>query len=210
MGMPVMIMGITFVVNLIIGYFIGQDEPYYTGALCSIFIMLGVAGVIIAAQTFPFAIGFSIRRLDYFLGTAAFAVFVSLAFAAALVILTYVEQQSNGWGVRMHYFHLPWLTDGGTISRFWIFFVGFLHLFFVGFIYSCSYRRFGRLGVLLLSAILFVSASFGSFLLTYYDQWGAMVDFFKPLTAVELFSWLALPVPLYAAICYALLRKSAA
>ncbi|MBB6729639.1 hypothetical protein [Cohnella zeiphila] len=205
-----MIMGITFVVNLIIGYFIGQDEPYYTGALCSIFIMVGVTGVMIAAQTFPFAIGFSIRRLDFFLGTAAFAVLVSVAFAAALDILTYVEQQSNGWGVRMHYFHLPWLSDGWAISRFWVFLVGFLHLFFVGFVYASVYRRFGRLGVLSLSAVLFVAGSFGTFLLTYYDQWGALLDFFKPLTSVELFSWAAIPIPLYAAISYGLLRKSVA
>jgi len=88
--LPWIIMLSSFTVNLIIGSTMG-DESFYTGGLASIYVYMLVLGIMSVVQTFPFLIGFGVRRKDYFWGTSLSICAVSFVSAFALWLLGYVE-----------------------------------------------------------------------------------------------------------------------
>ena len=71
---PALILFSSFAVNLIVSYSSRVKKNFIQVESTSIFIYLFVAGIIVVAKTFPFAIGMSIRRIDYFIGTAAMGI----------------------------------------------------------------------------------------------------------------------------------------
>src|SRR5579864_123028 len=85
--LPWIVVGSSFVINLFIAALVGGNTAIYTGGLSSIYIFTLVAGAISVAGTFPFALGFGVRRRDYVLGALTLAVLVSAAWAILLVLL---------------------------------------------------------------------------------------------------------------------------
>ena len=72
--LPWIIVGSSFVINIIIAILIGGKSPIYTGGMSSIYIYMLVVGGLCVAGPFPLALGFSARRRDYYLGTTALAI----------------------------------------------------------------------------------------------------------------------------------------
>lgn len=206
--LPWIIMLSSFVVNLIIGYMI-QDDSYYTGGLASIYVYTLVLGIMSVIQTFPFVLGFGVRRKDYFWGTAASISAVSAVSAFALWLLSFVENKlTGGWGVNMHFFHLPYISDGMPISQIWVSFSLMIHVFFLGFIISCIYRRLGRVGLYTFFILLLMIITVASYLFTYYNIWGTIGNWLAGFNSVEVASGLFGISLLYALIAYLLLRRS--
>jgi hypothetical protein len=71
---PLSIVLSSFVINLIISVILGGKTAIYTGGLSSIYIYMLVLGSLTVKETFAFALGFSVRRRDYYLGTLVMAV----------------------------------------------------------------------------------------------------------------------------------------
>ncbi len=71
---PITILFMNFAINLTVSFFIpSEGDNYNIGGVLSIFMYFFIAGIIVVATSFPFAIGMSIRRVDYFIGTALMA-----------------------------------------------------------------------------------------------------------------------------------------
>jgi hypothetical protein len=205
--MPWIILLSSFLVNLVIACF--MQEPMYTGGLVSIFIYMFVIGIIILVQTFPFALGLSIRRTDYFFGTSLMAVITSAGFSLLLFLLSIVETKlTPGWGVQLHYFHMPYLNDGTVLEQLWIYFVIMLHMFYWGFVISSIFRRFGRSGLFIFAAVMFIVYSVAGLLMTYYHWWGDLFNWFVSHTAFEIALWSMPLTVLYALLSFWMLRKS--
>ncbi|WP_440961962.1 hypothetical protein ACN6KS_10565 [Paenibacillus nitricinens] len=205
--MPWIILLSSFLVNLVIACF--MQEPMYTGGLVSIFIYMFVIGIIILVQTFPFALGLSIRRTDYFFGTSLMAVITSAGFSLLLFLLSIVETKlTPGWGVQLHYFHMPYLNDGTVLEQLWIYFVIMLHMFYWGFVISSIFRRFGRSGLFIFAAVMFIVYSVAGLLMTYYHWWGDLFNWFVSHTAFEIALWSMPLTVLYALLSFRMLRKS--
>jgi len=206
--LPWIIMFSSFAVNLILGLTM-QEEQFYTGGLASIYIYMLVIGILCVAQTFPFAIGFGIRRKDYFWGTTAVITVLSAGSAVVLWLLGYVESQlTGGWGAHLHFFHLPYLSDGSMIRQIWVNFSLLTHLFFLGFIISCVYRRFGRAGLFTFFITILLSMTITLALISYYSWWGDLWDWFVRFNSVELATGMFGLSLVYALVSYLLLRRS--
>lgn len=207
--LPWIIIMSSFVVNLIIGGTIG--DKMYTGGLASIHIYMLVLGIVNVAQTFPFAIGFGARRKDYFTGTIATIVVISLASAIVLWALGYIENDlTGGWGVEMHFFHLPYISEGSAAGQIWFQASLMFHLFFCGFVISCIFRRFGRAGIYTVFISLSLVLTVTTFLISYYKKWGDILDWLKQIemSATELASVLFVISLVYLLFSHLLLRRS--
>ena len=204
---PWIILFSSFLVNIVIAFFL--NKPMYTGGLVSIFIYMMVTGIIILIQSFPFALGLSIRRTDYFFGTSLMAIIISAAFALLLFLLSITESKlTGGWGLQLHYFHLPYLNDGTVIEQLLMYFMLMVHMFYLGFIISSIFRRFGRNGLFVFAAAMFIIYSVCGLLLTYNQWWGNLFAWFSGHTAFELALWSIPLTALYALLSYLLLRRS--
>jgi hypothetical protein len=81
LGMPWLILGLAFVVNLAIFALVPDPpagEPKVTGAILSIYVFMLIAHLQSMTQVFPFALGLSVTRRDFFAGTSLLIVAQSL------------------------------------------------------------------------------------------------------------------------------------
>ena len=118
---PVLILGSSFLVNIVVAKLIDETDKFYSGGITSIFIYMLVIGSVSLVQTFPFALGLSVRRTDYFIGTAIIAFIICLIIAIMLCLLAYLEADvTNGWGVKLHFFNLPYMSDGSAFQQIFV------------------------------------------------------------------------------------------
>lgn len=199
----------TLIVVLIILLF-GGKTPFYPGGLIAICAIMFYAGIVTLNDTFPFALGFGVRRTDYVLGTTAMAVEVSAVTAVLWLLCSLLESMTGGWGVELHYFHLPYFNDGSLIEQFWVYFVVLANMYFLGFVIGSIYRRFGGAGTLIFFLIVFLLISIFWLVWTYLRWWGAFFHWFSQFTAFEL-AFLLLPLTaFYLLVSYLLLRRAVA
>jgi len=203
---PGIVLFSSFIVNLIIASVL--TEPLYTGGLSSIYVFVLVAGITALTNTFPYALGMSIRRMDYFWGTTAMAVVSSAITGLLLWTLSIVENALDGWATNLYFFHVPYLTDGNLAEQMLVFFMPLLHMYAMGFIIASIYRRFGRNGMYVFFLALFLIFSLGGFVLTYYGLWVDAFGWMANLTAFEYALWLIPLTALFFVLSYALLRKA--
>ncbi len=199
----------TLIVVLMIQLLAGKT-PVYAGGLVFICVIMFYLGIVTLNDTFPFALGFSVRRTDYVLGTTVMAVAVSAVTAVLLLLSSLLERVTGGWGVELHYFHLPYLNDGSLIEQLCISFVVLANMYFLGFVIGSIYRRFGRAGTLIFFLIVFLLMSIFSLVWTSLRWWGAFFHWFSQFTAFEL-ALLLLPLTaFYLLVSYLLLRRAVA
>ncbi len=209
MGLPWLILFSSFLINLILSMLLNKDKGLYTGGLSSIFIYMFIAGIIGVNRTFPFALGFSIRRTDYFLGTSVVFCLVSLLDAVLLYLLSFIEfNLTDNWGTQLHFFHLPYISDGNALEQVGVYFFGMLHLCFLAFVITALYRRVGMLGLYIASGIIFAPFSILTILATYYNWWGDIFNWLGQFSAFGIVLLLCPLTALYALASYGLLRKA--
>ncbi|QHW34687.1 hypothetical protein GZH47_30420 [Paenibacillus rhizovicinus] len=197
----------SFVVNLIIAGSI-QDDKMVTGGLASIFVYMMVYGIITVHHTFPFALGFSVRRRDYYTGSMIMIAAVSAATGILLTLLSYIESSSDGWGVRLFFFHLPYITDGNAFKQFVFFASLMMFLYLLGFAISSFFRRFGKIGMYTLAIISVIVGTLFFYAVINWEWWRGIFDFFDGRSAFDL-GLLLLPVSVVLSlVAYALLRRS--
>ena len=206
---PAMMLCISFVITLFIGLLIGGDATTYSGAIASIYIYMFILGIITLRETFPLALGFSVRRTDYFLGTLVTIVAVSAAWAIALLLLAFIENGlTRGWGIGLHFFYLPYVSDGPFGRPLGIYFVVLLHMYVLGFVIGSIFQRFGRAGMYVFFTIVFLLCSVGTVILTYFRWWGRLFGSLAGQSAFTIALWLVPLIAVYAFISYLLLRKA--
>ncbi|SFF21190.1 hypothetical protein SAMN05216378_5486 [Paenibacillus catalpae] len=206
MTVPAGILGSSFIVNVIIGF--GSGIAIYTGGLSSIFIYMLVLGIIVLPQTFPFAISFSIRRTDYFIGTVLNAILSSALVTLILMILAAIEDATNGWGVQLHFFNLPFLTDGNLAQEFLTEFILLLTMFLLGFAIGSVFRKFRAIGLFVTSLAAMIVTTLLVVLATLNNWWEPIWNWLQEITAFELSLWL-LPIALcFAILSFLLIRRS--
>ncbi|GIO13282.1 hypothetical protein J19TS2_28370 [Cohnella xylanilytica] len=206
--MPWLILALSFAINFAIRFFARGEVESYTGALSSLYGFIFVNGIMTITQWFPFSIGLSVRRIDFFKGTSSLAVFLCALYSVILYVLALAEESTSGWGVQMHFFSIPWFSDGTEIERIWVLFSLMLHLYFLGLTFSSWYRRFGRNALFFLLVFLALALSIIAYLFTYYEFWDEAWNRIRSISAAELLGWLTIPTFLYAFFSYLLIRRA--
>lgn len=207
--LPWLILGASFLINLLISLLLGGSVSIYSGGVSSIYIWMLIIGIISLSDTFPFALGFSVRRTDYFLGTLSTAFVVCVGGALILQFLSVMEQDViSGWGLGLHFFSLPYLSDGTLPEQYLLTLVLLIHSYLLGFTISSIYRRFGKTGMWTFCILLTAALTALLFLFTYLLGWNTFALFFQHYTAFEVGVWMIPMLFCYVLFSYLLLRKA--
>lgn len=206
---PWIILGANFLISLIFGLSLNDGETMNTGGLASIFIYMLVTGAVTLKDTFPFALGLSIRRKDYFQGTVIASFLFNFCTAALLAILAVIENATNGWGIGLHLFSISILQDLSPITVFGMYLILLLQMYFLGFATSSIHRRFGALGMIIFFVVVLLIGTGGSMLLSQFGLWGSIFSWIGH-HYLELFWWMVPLVAVYLLAAYGLLRRAAA
>ncbi|WP_066295156.1 hypothetical protein [Bacillus sp. FJAT-29937] len=205
---PTIILFSVFLLNIIVSLLISSDEQMYTGGVSYIFFYMLVMGIVVVVQTFPYAIGMSIRRTDYFFGTVVMGVAVNILYGIMLVLLSAIENATNGWGGLLHFFHFPYLNDGTLLEQLIIYIILLINLFFNGLLISSTSRRFGAKGLVIAIISVLLISSVAALLVTYYGVWTNIFHWFAKYTAIQIAYWLILPTIIYMTLSYVLLKRA--
>lgn len=205
--LPWVILGSSFIVNLGIAAFV--EEPITTGGLASIYIYMLVGGIVSLVQTYAFAVGFTVRRKDYLIGTLATMAGLSAYSALAIILLAAIEKET-GWGVELNFFNLEYLGEGNLLTQWWVHFGFMLNMLVGGFVISSIYRKFGKNGMFAFFIGVSLILTVAIYLITANDGWETIGNWLKdhPPTAAELSTYL-FPITIFLGFAsHLLLRRS--
>lgn len=186
---PLIVLGGSFLISLLIYAMIPIDEPKYGGgsqAPLWYFLFVGIQAM---TMTFPFSQALSITRRDFFLGTLLTAVGTSLLLAVLFVLGGLLELGTNGWGVNGYFFHLPWIWEDGPLAAGVVYFTLALFIFVIGFTFATLFKTWGMI-VLTISWIAVALLLVGIvFLITRLELWMQVWMGISDLGALGLALW---------------------
>ncbi|MEO6944129.1 MAG: hypothetical protein ABI053_05405 [Lacisediminihabitans sp.] len=215
LGVPWLAMGIIFLFNLVIWWFIataGQPDEdtgsSYNGASFYLFVYMLVIAIQAMSRTFPFALGFSVTRRDYYLGTSlAFAIY-SIGYGAALTFLSYVEEWTQGWGVGLTLFGTALLTTNSFWLRLFIYVAVLLVFFLIGMVCGTVYVRWRANGLVALGVAVALLTIGSVALATLTESWDLVGEWFLSSGVVGVTSWFLLFSTVFAIIGFFILRRA--
>jgi hypothetical protein len=186
----------------------GLEGMTYSWAVISPLWYLVVVAVQTINLTFPFALGFSVTRRDFYLGTSLLFVLISIFNSAGLTLLTALEKATNGWGIGAHMFTSLWFGHQSWPANFLIFLVMQLGIFFIGACIATVYLRW-RITGMLIFWISFAAVMIGLIaLVTLTNNWGIVGSWLAVQGVVGVFAWLLVPTAIAAVFGYFVLRKA--
>lgn len=124
----------------------------YTGALSSFFVFFFVLGVQSIGRSLPFGLTLGVSRRSFYLGTALLAVALACADGVAITALQAIERATDGWGVHMGFFRVPYLLSGPWYLTWLTSFVGLTVLFVYGMWFGIVFRRWNIIGTVVFIA----------------------------------------------------------
>jgi hypothetical protein len=186
-----------------------QDATHgYTGGVASIYILFLIIGVNLVGRSLPFALSLGVSRRSYYAGSAALGVALAVADGLALAALQAIERATDGWGVRMDFFRVPYFLAGPWCLTWLTSSVALALLFIYGMWLGIIYRRWSLLGVtafviaqlaVVLAVVLVLAAA---------NAWSGAGHFFTGLTAAGLTGLLAALAALLLAGGHATIRRA--
>ncbi|GAA3869665.1 hypothetical protein GCM10022381_11170 [Leifsonia kafniensis] len=220
LGIPWMIVGFAFVISIIISNIIGfatgqglggveaTENQRYSWAVLAPQWYLIVVAVQSIAFGFPFALGFSVTRREFYLGTSLLFVLISAFNSVAFTLLTQIEQLTQGWFMGTYMFNALWFGLSGWYVDLLAFFVMQMLIFFVGASVATIYMRWRMPGML----VFWVSFAFlllGSVaLITYTSSWPMVGSWLVAQGTAGIFAWLLIPTVLAALGGFLALRRA--
>jgi len=209
-ALPWAVVTFSFLVNLVIfaAVPIGSGNRD-TGGLSSIYLVLCVIAALGMGRGLPFGLTLGLSRRAYYAGTALLAVTLAAVYGLALTMLQLIERASNGWGVGMHFFRVPYILAGPWYLTWLTSFVGLIALFVYGMWYGIVYRRWSLIGILTFLATQVIVGLIVSLLITGAHGWTGVGHFFTTLTAAGLTGLLAVFAAALLAGGFATIRRAA-
>ena len=206
-GLPWAIMAFSFVVNLVIFAIVPTSHPdaatshgvveaasashNYTGAVAIVYIFFFMIGVSSIGRSLPLGLALGASRRSFYTGTALLGVSLAVVDGLALTALQAIERATDGWGVHMHFFRVPYILDGPWYLTWLTSFVGLAMLFVYGMWFGIVYRRWNLTGSAAFIAAQVVVVVAGVLIVAWADAWSGVGHFFTGLTAVGLTGLLA-------------------
>jgi hypothetical protein len=190
--MPWGILAFSFLVNVVIALVApAGSHGIYTGGLATIYVFLLVCGALSMTRSLPFGLMLGVSRRAWYLGTALLVLAVGLAYGLALAVLQIVERATDGWGLSLHYFRIPWIMNGPWYQTWLTSFVLLVLFFLYGMWYGLVYRRWSVPGLVTFIAAQVLVALLVVVVVSATHDWSATGHFFTTLTALTLTGVLA-------------------
>lgn len=187
---PWVILTMIFLVNLAIWWIIMSQvtDPAdradvsegfsYSGASLFIFVYMMVVAIQSMNRTFSFALGMSVTRRDYYIGSALTFTLLSAIFAAGMTLLGEIEEATDGWGVGGRMFTSIYFGDGSWSERFAIIFLALMFFFFIGAVAATVFVRWKAIGLTTLAVVVAFVVLGVVALITFTQNWGRVGEWF--------------------------------
>jgi hypothetical protein len=206
-------MAVAFGINLLsfkVNYDPG-DGVTTTGGLASLCgVAIGMAAVSVT-QIFPYALGMSVTRREFYLAWSLLAVVQSVVYALVLCLLRAVEQATGYWGMGMRFFGLPLMDDANPVLLLLGYAVPILVVTHLGILLGTFYLRWGTTGVLASLALAFTALGLAVVLIAWTRQWEAIGRWLLDQPPMALLAgWPVLVAAAFAAGGYTLIRRATA
>jgi hypothetical protein len=191
--LPWMVLVFVFFVDMVILALtpVGHSANRYVGGLASIFVILFLLGLQSVSRSLPFGLTLGVSRRSYFVGTALLAAGLGAVYGLALVALQGIERATDGWGMTMGFFRVPYLLQGPWYQTWLTTFVALTLFFVYGMWFGLAYRRWGLIGAVTLAAGQITVLLIGAVLATWSHGWHDIGRFFSVLSATGLTGLLA-------------------
>jgi hypothetical protein len=202
LGIPWLVVAISFAINVAIWALTpaGEQDGGFTGGVLALYITVLVVYVQAVTQLLPFAMGVSLSRRTFYLGTALVAVVQSLGYGIAIAVLVAIENATGGWGSGLDYwapgpfevdnFLLQILTSGAPMLAFTFIGVG------IGIVHK-RWGQAGTWGLIIATMVVFGGLAI---LISWLDAWGAVGSWFADQSLVTLTVGLPAAIALVAAL----------
>ncbi|NLE82071.1 MAG: ABC transporter permease [Rhodococcus sp.] len=197
---PVGILAVAFAIPWAIFAIVQPDETNYTGSVTA---LLGVALTFYIGamtQTFPFALGMSVTRRDYFASTLVVGLAQVVGFGVMLWALAGIETATHGWGVNMVMFGIPNIFTSNPLVQLGAWFAVLALIAGIGLFVGALYRRWRVTGLYSVGAGLLVLAGLAAIVITWQGGWPAFGSWFADEPRVV--TMVALPAVLAAAFTF--------
>lgn len=179
----------------------------FSGGSFYIFVFMLILGLQVVTATFPFALGLSVTRRDFSLGSAVTFILLAAAFSVAFSLLSMAETATGGWFLGGHLFTSIYF--GANVGqRLLIVFFGLLFCFFAGAMAGTLFMRWRALGVMLGGATLAVLAVVALAVVSFGGSWPAVGQWFVNAGPLGVASWLLVPTAVAALASFAVLRRA--
>lgn len=198
----------SFILHWAIAAMVNHDQTIYVGGVSPVYITAFITGITSTIQTFPFALGFSATRRDYFLGTVGTYTLASALSATILVIMALIEKQLSEWGEHLYFFNLPWLNDGTVLQQVFAIFVILSLFYFGGLMIGALYLRFGARGLFLFLGAVLLMVSAAVWITTINYWWIPMWNWLMRQSAAQVAWWLIPMILIQALAAYTMLRRA--
>lgn len=175
---PIGILAVAFAIPWAIFAIVQTGESNFTGSVSA---LLGVAlAFYIGAmtQTFPFALGMSVTRRDYFAATLLVALAQVVGFGVMLWALSAIETATGGWGVDMVMFGIPNIFTSNPIVQLATYLAVLALIAGIGLLIGALHRRWGVTGLYSVGAGLLVTLGLAAILVTWQGWWPAVGSWF--------------------------------
>jgi hypothetical protein len=181
-AVPWAIMAFSFLVNVVIsGSVPTGPHGNYTGGLVTIYIFLLICGSLSMTRSLPFGLMLGVSRRTYYLGTALLVLALGVVYGLGLTLLQLVERATDGWGLRLHFFRIPWIMDGPWYETWLTSFV----------LLGLVFRRWNLPGLVAFIAAQILVALLVVVAVSMTHNWSAFGHFFTTVTALALTGVLA-------------------
>lgn len=214
-GVPWLVMAVIFLFNVVIWWLVrtipqpdDATNTVYNGASFFLFVYMLVIAIQAMSRTFPFALGFSVTRRDYYLGTSLAFVIFSVGYGMAMTLLSYIELWSQGWGVGLTVFQTALFDVASLWQRLFVNVAGFIVFFFIGMVCGTVYVRWRANGLVTLGVTVALLVIGSIALATLTESWGRVGEWFVNSGVVGVTTWLMVFSVLFAIAGYFILRRA--
>ncbi|GIF67806.1 hypothetical protein Ais01nite_58410 [Asanoa ishikariensis] len=168
------IMAASLVVNILIFASIDEAAPgkTSTGGLSSLYIVSAIVAGVSISQVFPFALGMGVTRRTFYLATVLVNLVQALVYGVLLYLLNLIEGGTNGFGIGLHFFRIPYIDVSNGLLQILVYAVPFLFLNFLCIFAAVWYVRFGTNGLFATAAVTIVVFGLLGALITWQGWWG--------------------------------------
>lgn len=185
-------------------------EPAFSGAGQATIWTLGFMAAYSVSHTLPFSMALSFSRRTFVMGSLAVFTAVSLAFGVAVLLFGWLENVTDGFGVYMYTFNLPFLTDNGAGVWGAAAFAAALCLLamLIGFAAALVYRQLSILLFWVLGLLLVAAAVVVIVMITTLDGWPTVLTWLGQQNGLTMAAWSLVPSVLLVLGSWAVARRA--
>lgn len=211
-GLPMGVLAGVFLIVWVVFASIGGAAPpaaRASGALMSIYFTMAGAHIQTITQLFPFALGISVTRRAFSVGTAMVVSAQALFFGLVLTLLGLLERVTGGWGIGLQHFDLAFLRQDNAIAQWFVYASPFLAFTSVFVLAAVIFKRWGPTGLYTAALTGGALLAGAAVVITWQQWWGNVLQLVTGTPGVVF--WGVYPLVLAAVagtVGYLLLRRA--